>query len=177
MSYIKYGKAWEVLLCYIVKMEWLQKVCNFTSNVNLVTCFIIIFEAYFSAITWRFYLFVLYVYVTLLIVLLLNFQALCTKLLCCNFSWFGNKSQTCISHSITVYFSGWKVQGTIYLGQQGQFPKTKLEWSISQFTLHFSDKLSTFSLRPKYCVLSWTTLSWLWSGLRALGSVFLSSLC
>ena len=117
------------------------------------------FHNYFWSLFFRNYLevlFVLYVNVTLLIVLLLNFQALCTKLLCCNFGWFGNKSQTCISHSITVYFSGWKVQGTIYLGQQGQFPKTKLEWSISQFTLHFSDKLSTFSLRPKYCVLSWS---------------------
>ena len=60
MSYIKYGKEREVLLCYIVKMVWLQKVCNFTSNVNLVTCFIIIFEAYFSAITWRFFLFCMY---------------------------------------------------------------------------------------------------------------------
>ena len=130
-------------------MEWLQKVCNFTSNVNLMTCFIIIFEAYFSAITWRFCLFVLYVYVTHLIVLLLNFQALCTKLLCCNFSWFGNKSQTCISHSITGYFSGWKVQGTIYLGQQGQFPKTKLEWSNKPVYSSFFRQTQRLQLRTK----------------------------
>ena len=114
------------------------------------------FHNYFWSLFFRNYLevlFVLYVYVTLLIVLLLNFQALCTKLLCCNFSWFENKSQTCISHSITVYFSGWKVQGTIYLGQQGQFPKTKLEWSISHVYSSFFRQTQHFQLITKRVIL------------------------